>query len=140
MHARERLGRHPGESLEPRPLADGETLSLGSRSMRWFDTPHLPHGWECGHLFEESTKTLFCGDLFTQPGAKQPPVVESDILGPSEAFRHALDYFANTRDTRAKLDKLAAVKPELMACMHGSAWRGDGGTLIRALADAIERS
>src|SRR6185503_5975212 len=72
---------------EPRPLADGESMSIGSRSMRWIDAPHLPHAWENGFLFDERTSTLFCGDLFTQPGAEHAPLVESDILGPSEAFR-----------------------------------------------------
>jgi flavorubredoxin len=58
----------------PRVLADGESLSLGRHAVRWFDTPHLPHGWECGFLAEESTRTLLCGDLFTQGGTGQPPV------------------------------------------------------------------
>src|SRR5258706_10699475 len=75
-------------------LADGEMLSLGKHSVRWFDTPHLPHAWECGFLMEEQTRTLLCGDLFTQPGADLPAATESDILGPSEAFRHAMDYYS----------------------------------------------
>jgi hypothetical protein len=75
----------------PRALADGETLSLGKHSVRWFDTPHLPHAWECGYLMEEQTRTLLCGDLFTQGGAGHPAVTESDILGPSEAFRQKMD-------------------------------------------------
>lgn len=53
-------------------LGDGDALALGSHQLRWFDAPHLPHAWECGYLFEESTATLFCGDLFTQPGRRQP--------------------------------------------------------------------
>src|ERR1041384_1228408 len=76
----------------PRALADGETLSLGRHRVRWFDTPHLPHAWECGYLMEERTKTLLCGDLFTQGAAHHPPITESDILGPSEAFRQSMDY------------------------------------------------
>lgn len=121
----------------PRPMRDGETLSLGRHTVRWFDTPHLPHAWECGHLMDETTKTLFCGDLFTQPGSQTPAVTESDILGPSERFRHALDYFAGTRNTRAMLERLAGASPATLACMHGSAWRGDGAALLRALADAV---
>jgi flavorubredoxin len=121
----------------PRVLRDGETLEIGGHTLRWFDTPHLPHAWECGHLFDEATRTLFCGDLLTQPGSKQPPVTESDILGPSEAFRHALDYFANTKNTRPMLEHLAATAPTTLACMHGSAWRGDGAALLRALADSV---
>jgi len=121
----------------PRALKDGETVSLGRHTVRWFDTPHLPHAWECGHLMEESTKTLFCGDLFTQPGSKHPPVTEGDILGPSEKFRQALDYFANTKGTTAMLERLAGAAPATLACMHGSAWRGDGAALLRELASVL---
>ncbi len=121
----------------PRALADGELLLLGKHSVRWFDTPHLPHAWECGFLTEESTRTLLCGDLFTQGGADLPAVTESDILGPSEAFRREMDYYSHTRNARALLDRLASTEPTTLACMHGSAWRGDGARLLRALADAL---
>ena len=121
----------------PRALADGELLSLGRHAVRWFDTPHLPHAWECGFLMEELSATLLCGDLFTQGGAGQPPVTESDILGPSEAFRKQMDYFSHTRNARAMLEKLAATNPATLACMHGSAWRGDGAKLLRDLADKL---
>ena len=86
---------------------------------------------------EETTRTLFCGDLFTQPGADLPAITESDILGPSEAFRLEMDYYAHSRDEQLILEKLAATEPAVLACMHGSAWRGDGGGLIRDLADAV---
>jgi flavorubredoxin len=122
---------------DPRALADGEALSLGRHTVRWFDTPHLPHGWDCGHLLEESTRTLLCGDLFTQPGSTHPPLTEGDILGPSEAFRRALDYYAHTENTQAMLERLAATSPTTLACMHGSAWRGDGASLLRALASSV---
>ncbi len=125
---------------KPRALADGETLSLGRRSVRWLDAPHVPHAWECGFLFEESTRTLLCGDLFTQGGAEHPPLTESDILGPSESMRAGLDYFAHGPNTRSTLERLAALAPTTLACMHGAAWRGDGGTLLRALADSVESS
>ena len=123
----------------PRALSDGEVLSLGNHKVRWFDTPHLPHAWECGFLMEERTKTLLCGDLFTQPGAGAQPLVESDILGPSEAFRHELDYYSHTKDGRAMIERLAAAGPTTLACMHGSAWRGDGAALLRSLADSLSR-
>jgi flavorubredoxin len=121
----------------PRALADGELLSLGRHSVRWFDTPHLPHAWECGLLNEEQTSTLFCGDLFTQGGDGQPPITESDILGPSERFRRSMDYFSHTTNARVMLEGLASTNPRVLACMHGSAWRGDGAELLRALADAL---
>ena len=108
--------------------------------MRWFDAPHLPHAWECGFLAEESTRTLLCGDLFTQGGSDLPAITEADILGPSERFRQQMDYFSHTRDARAMLDRLAATTPSTLACMHGSAWRGDGASLLRALADSFGRS
>lgn len=125
---------------EARGLADGETLSLGKHRVRWFDTPHLPHGWECGYLFEESTRTLFCGDLFTQPGAEHEPIVETDILGPSETMRRQLDYYAHARNTGELLEKLAATKPTNLACMHGSAWTGDGSALLGELARTLAQS
>ena len=122
----------------PRPLTDGERLTLGKHSVRWFDTPHLPHAWECGLLMEEETSTLFCGDLFTQGGADHPTITESDILGPSEAFRHQMDYFSHTKNAGVLLEKLASSSPTTLACMHGSAWRGDGARLLRALADVLQ--
>jgi flavorubredoxin len=118
-------------------LGDGESLSLGRHSVRWLDAPHVPHGWECGFLFEEQTNTLLCGDLFTQGGAEHPPVTESDILGPSEAFRKPLDYFAHAPQTREVLEALAHYEPMTMAVMHGSAWRGNGAQLLRGLRDAL---
>jgi flavorubredoxin len=121
----------------PAPLADEELLTLGRHSVRWFDTPHLPHAWECGFLMEESTRTLLCGDLFTQGGTDLPPLTESDILGPSEAFRRAMDYFSHTNKAGEMLERLASAAPTTLACMHGSAWRGDGGKLLRALADQL---
>jgi len=122
---------------EARGLADGEPLSLGKHTVRWLDTPHLPHGWECGYLFEGSTRTLFCGELFTQPGAEHEPIVESDILGPSEAMRGQLDYYAHAKNTGELLEKLAATKPANLACMHGSAWTGDGSALLSELAKTL---
>ena len=122
----------------PRVMSDGERLTLGHHTVEWFDTPHLPHGWECGLMMERETRTLLCGDLFTQPGANTPALTESDILEPSEALRAGLDYFAHARNTRAMLERLAATEPQTLACMHGSAWRGDGARLLRTLADRLD--
>ncbi|MEK7409575.1 MAG: FprA family A-type flavoprotein [Acidobacteriota bacterium] len=121
-----------------RALADGEELCIGRRRLLWLDAPHLPHGWDCGYFFDTHTRTLLCGDLFTQGGADHPPVTESDILGPSEALRASLDYYAHAVNTRALLERLAAQDPSTLACMHGSAWRGDAGALLRSLAGVLE--
>jgi flavorubredoxin len=122
----------------PIALADGQTMSLGRRTVKWLDTPHLPHGWDCGYLMETTTRTLFCGDLFTQPGADTPPLSTGDILNSSEAMRAGLDYFAHGRDTAALIEKLAAEQPRLLACMHGSAWQGDGASLLRELSTRLK--
>ncbi|MEP6769959.1 MAG: MBL fold metallo-hydrolase [Acidobacteriota bacterium] len=121
----------------PRPLADGEVMSIGRGRVRWIDAPHVPHGWECGYLFEESTGTLLCGDLFTQPGAQHAPVTSNDILGPSEAMRAQLDYFSHSTRAGALLGKLAETRPKTLACMHGSAWTGDGRRMLLDLADVL---
>ena len=123
----------------PRGLADGDVVSLGRHSVRWLDAPHLPHAWECGYLIETSTSTLMCGDLLTQPGDGSVAVTEDDVLGPSEDFRRAMDYFSHTRDAGALIEKLAMTRPTTLACMHGSAWRGDGAAMLRALAAELAR-
>jgi len=119
------------------PLSDGEVLKTGSCEFRWYDTPHLPHGWESGLMMESTTRTLMCGDLFTQGGGGAAPLVESDILGPSEAFRRQMDYYSHTPDTTAMLERIADDRPAVLACMHGSAWRGDGSALLRSLASSV---
>jgi flavorubredoxin len=119
-------------------LAHGETLSLGSHQVRWFDTPHLPHAWECGYLMEETTRTLLCGDLFTQGGSDLPPVTSSDILEPSEAFRKQMDYYSHTKNVHSLMASLSAAKPKMLACMHGSAWEGDGGRVLAELAESLD--
>lgn len=121
----------------PRALADGEELVIGTKRVRWMDAPHVPHGWECGFMFESTTRTLMCGDLFTQPGATNPALTESEILGPSERMRKAMEYFALGPNTRSTLEKLARLEPTTLAVMHGSAYRGDGANQLRALADAL---
>ena len=122
---------------QPRGLTDGERLSTGRRTLRWFNTPHLPHGWETGYLADESTRTLFCGDLFTQPGRGETALTTSDIVGPSESFRQSMDYYSHSRNAADHFETLAAFQPRTLACMHGSAWEGDGAALLRALADAV---
>jgi flavorubredoxin len=121
----------------PRPLAHGEAIRLGKHEVRWLDAPHVPHGWETGFLFEEKTRTLLCGDLFTQGGSGEVPVTESDILGPSEAFRQTMDYYSHSKNAGPILETLASTEPTTLAVMHGSAWKGDGGALLRELARTL---
>jgi flavorubredoxin len=122
----------------PRALAHGETLPLGSHRVRWFDTPHLPHAWDCGYLMEEETGTLLCGDLFTQGGIDLPPLTSSDILESSELFRKQIDYYSHTKNVHSLMVPLAEANPTTLACMHGSAWQGNGAGLLVALAEALD--
>jgi flavorubredoxin len=126
-------------SRSARGFGDGEEFSIGSRRMKWFYTPHVPHGWDCGILFDLSTKTLLCGDLFTQPGASMPAVTESEVLTASEGMRGMMDYYAHATSTTAILERLAVLNPSMLACQHGSAYRGDSAALLRELAATIER-
>ena len=124
----------------PRALADGEELVLGpNKRMRWLDAPHLPHNWECGYMFESSTRTLLCGDLFTQRRRRRPAadgVGGADVVGgdaPGDAGERR-DRRAHAREI---LNKLAATEPRTLALMHGSSYRGDGAKLLRAFGDAL---
>jgi len=121
----------------PRALADGERLVLGRHTVQWLDTPHVPHGWDCGLLMDLSTDTLFCGDLFSQPGRAEVPLTDADILGPSEAWRARMDYFAHAPQTRETLLRLARLDARTLAVMHGSTWCGDGAALLRRLAEVL---
>lgn len=120
----------------PRVLADGEELSLGRHVVQWIDAPHVPHGWENGFLFEKTRGTLFCGDLFTQGGSEHEPLADG-ILETSETMRAGLDYYAHGANTVAVLERLAALEPRTLACMHGSAHRGDGRRLLLELAQRL---
>jgi flavorubredoxin len=120
-----------------RAMADGEVLRTGRRAFKWLDAPHVPHAWENGFMMELETRTMLCGDLFTQGGDGTVAITESDILGPSEAFRQPMDYYAHAPQTAATLERLAREEPRVLACMHGSAWRGDGASLLCALARSL---
>jgi len=123
--------------VEPLGMVDGQVLSLGRHQLMWQSTPHLPHGWDCGYLFDTTTGTLFCGDLFTQPGVGERPLVDDDILSSSEAFRRQMDYFSHSTQTTRLIDKLASLEPGRLACMHGSAWHGDGAVMLRSLGRSL---
>jgi len=120
----------------PRAVADGELIAKGRRRVRFIATPHVPHGWESGILYEETTRTLFCGDLFTQFGAD--PITEGDIVAPAivaEDQFHATSIGSATAPT---IRRLAALEPSTLALMHGPTFRGDGGRALRDLADHYE--
>jgi len=121
----------------PRAMADGEVLRTGHHAFKWLDAPHVPHAWDNGFMMELETRTMLCGDLFTQGGSGAVALTESDILGPSEAFRQPMDYYAHAPQTAATLERLAREEPKVLACMHGSAWRGDGASLLRELARSV---
>ncbi|WP_119300932.1 oxygen-binding di-iron domain-containing protein [Dongia deserti] len=118
----------------PRALADGEVLDLGGKRVRYIDTPHVPHCWEAGVVYEEMTGTLLCGDLLTHLGDGQA-VTGSDIVGPAiaaEDMFHATSIGVATAPT---IRKLAALKPRTLGLMHGSSFNGDCAGALNALAD-----
>jgi flavorubredoxin len=117
----------------PRALADGETIDLGGRRVRWLDTPHVPHGWEAGAMWEETGKTLFCGDLLTH-GGDGPAIIESDVAAPAIAMEEMFHAMSMAPNTREVLERLAGLQPLTLALMHGSSFRGDGAAALRTLA------
>ena len=119
-------------------MAHAERLDLGGHEVTWFDAPHVPHGWDCGFLGELSTRTLLCGDLFTQAGDENPALTERDILGPSEGMRAMFDYYSRGPNTQTVLQTLAAFEPRVLACMHGSCFAGDGRAALLGLAAALK--
>jgi hypothetical protein len=122
----------------PIGLADGAELELGKRRVRWLDAPHLPHNWECGYMFEVTTRSLLCGDLFTHAGADVPPLTSSDVVGPALGMWQALpESITVNKNTRALLQKLGATEPTTLALMHGSSYQGDGQKLLQELATGL---
>jgi len=126
-------------SRPPRGLQPDEVLVTGKYRFRVFPTPHLPHGWDSGMLFEETRRTLFCSDLFHQNGDLEP-VTESDVI--ERARRTLIDYQAGplmdympyTPKTGQHLETLASLQPKTLATMHGSVYVGDGARALRDLA------
>jgi flavorubredoxin len=123
----------------PRPLADEEVLDIGGRRLRWIATPHVPHGWEAGVFFDETGKTLFCGDLLTHLG-DGPPLTDADVLGPALEAEGAFHAMTMAPGTGTSLRRLAALAPATLAIMHGSSLRGDGAAALEGLASFCERA
>ena len=123
----------------PRALKPGEILNTGRHRFQWVPTPHLPHGWDAGVLFDEGSRVLFCSDLFHQNGDVEP-ATHSDVLG---RCRQVLveyqqgplaNYMPYSTLTEPTLHRLAELQPRTLATMHGSAYIGDGSRALHELA------
>ena len=123
----------------PRMLADGETIEMGDgRRLRYIDTPHIPHGWDAGVLYDEASGTLLCGDLFTQLG-DGPALTEVVGVGPALAAEDLFGYSSLNPGMGATIRRLAELSPQRLALMHGPSFAGDGAAALRALADDYDR-
>jgi hypothetical protein len=121
----------------PRPLADGEVITIGAKRLRHIDTPHVPHGWEARVLFEETTSTLLCGDLFTHLG-DGPALTDGDIVGPSNQAEEVFHYSSLAPGTPATVERLAELAPTTLALMHGASFDGDCVAALHDLAAAYQ--
>jgi len=122
-----------------RLLNDGDTIDLGSgKRVRYIDTPHTPHGWDAGVLYEESTRTLMCGDLFTQLGNERAST-DGDIVGPAIVAEDLFKYSSLNPSMGKTIRGLAKVAPRTLALMHGPSFTGDGAAALHALADEYDR-
>ena len=120
-------------------LKDGETIELGrEKRVRYLDTPHIPHGWDTGVLFEETTGTLLCGDLFSQLGGG-PALTEHDIVGPAIVAEDLFRFSSLNPGMGTTIRRLADLSPRTLALMHGPSYSGDGAAALRALADDYDR-
>lgn len=121
----------------PRPMADGEVLDLGGKRVRHIDTPHVPHGWEARVLYEETTGTLLCGDLFAHLG-NGPVLSSDDIVEPAMQAEGIFRSSSLAPDTATVIRRLADLAPTTLALMHGSSYDGDGARALTDLAAAYE--
>lgn len=122
----------------PEPMAPDAVYDLGGKRIRNIDTPHVPHGWDAHVLYEETTGTLFCGDLFTQVG-QGPALTNGDLL---DAAGQAEDMFGSTAltpQTAPTIRRLAELELNTLAIMHGSSYNGDCKKALLSLADEYER-
>lgn len=117
----------------PRALEDGEVIDLGGKRVRQISTPHVPHGWEAQVLYEETTRTLLCGDLLTQVGAG-PALTEGDVVAPALAAEEMFHATCLAPHTGPTLRALGDLGPSTLAIMHGSSFRGDGKAALYDLA------
>jgi flavorubredoxin len=121
----------------PAPQAEDQPLDTGGHRLRTIATPHVPHGWEAQVLYDEVTGTLFCGDLLTQVG-DGPALVHDDVVGAALDAEDLFGATALTAATGPTIRRLADLEPRTLALMHGPAFAGDGGAVLRDLAGAYE--
>lgn len=122
----------------PRPLVTGEVMDIGGHRLRWIDTPHVPHGWEAGIFYDETTRTLLCGDLFTQTGSA-PATTADDILPGAIAGEDMFHASSLAPTSGTTVRGLADLDIETLALMHGPAFTGDCGSALLDLADDFDR-
>jgi flavorubredoxin len=120
----------------PRALEDNEVLDLGGKRVRYLATPHVPHGWDAGLMYEEQNGVLLCSDLLGQVGDR-PALSDGDIVGPALEGEDMFRSMSVTPDTIATLQRLAGLKPKTLAIMHGSSLAGDGAAALTAFADGL---
>ena len=123
----------------PRALGEDEILDLGGKQVRLIATPHVPHGWEAQVLFEETTQTLFCGDLFTHVG-NTAPLTRDDIVAPAMEAEAMFGATSLTPATATTLRRLAGLAPRRLALMHGASFEGDAAAALTQLADRYDQA
>lgn len=121
----------------PRPLADGEVIDIGGHRLRRIETPHVPHGWDAGLYFDDTTSTLLCGDLFTALGTG-PAITDAELVGPALAAEDLFQATCLTPATAATIRSLADLAPTTLALMHGPSYHGDCVSALTDLAAAYD--
>jgi len=120
----------------PRPMNDGEVIDLGGKRVRFLATPHLPHGWDAGLMFEETTRTLLCSDLLGQVG-DGPAIARADIVGPAIEAENLWHSMSITQETAPMIRRLAALEPQTLAIMHGSSLDRGAPAALAAFAGRL---
>jgi len=124
-------------------LADHETIETGRHRLRFHQTPHLPHGWDAGHLFDETTRTLLCSDILHQNG-DPAALTHRDVIAATKVAIAGYEstplrnYMPYTVQTDRFLRQLATLEPTTLATMHGSVYVGDGATALLAFRAMLE--
>jgi flavorubredoxin len=121
----------------PRPLQHGEVMELGDKRLRRIETPHVPHGWDAGLFYEETTSTLLCGDLFTALG-DSPALTEQEIISPALSAEDVFRATCLTPSTAPTIRSLADLGPQTLGLMHGPSYAGDCVRALHDLASAYE--